>query len=424
MKFVYALIMATLVFAPGSVDAADWPAFRGPQGTGLSVDPSAPIHWGPDHNIAWKATLPRPANGSPIVSNGKVFVTSAEDEAGMQRSLYCFGRYSGIKLWVQTVHFGKRMPTHKTNPHGGSTPVSDGQHVVVWHGSAGLYCYDMNGKELWSRDLGEFRHMWGYGTSPIIRQETVILHTGPGKRAFISAFDLETGQQLWETEESAQGGNGEKRADGEYMGSWSTPVLAHVNGRDQLILMMPSRVNGYDPNSGELIWTVDGLRHDRGSLAYSSPVIADDICFVTGGFQGPAMAFRIGGRGNLTEKSRMWRNEKNPQNIGSGVYVDGYVYRPNAGPGTIECIDPRTGEILWEDRGAGGGYWGSIVGAGGLLYATNQKGTTLVFKPSPQAYEQVAENKMGESSNATPAISDGQIFLRTAGHLFCIQDKG
>ncbi|MCH7916451.1 MAG: PQQ-like beta-propeller repeat protein [Planctomycetes bacterium] len=423
MKFVYALTVATLVFAPGSVDGADWPAFRGPQGTGLSIDPSAPTHWGPDHNIAWKAPLPRPANGSPIVSNGKVFVTSAEDEAGRQRSLYCFGRHSGTKLWVKTVHFGKRMPTHKTNPYGGSTPVSDGQRVVVWHGSAGLYCYDMNGKELWSQDLGEFRHMWGYGTSPIIHQGTVILHTGPGKREFISAFDLETGQQIWETEESAEGGNGEKRADGKYRGSWSTPVLAHVSGRDQLILMMSSRVNGYDPNSGELIWTVDGLRHDQGDLAYSSPVIAGDICFVTGGFQGPAMAFRIGGDGNVTKTNRLWRNEKNPQNIGSGVCIDGYVYRPNAGPGTIDCLDPRTGEILWEDRGAGGDYWASIVGAGGLLYATNQKGTTLVFKPNPRAYEQVAENKLGESTNATPAISDGQIFVRTAGHLFCIQDK-
>ena len=134
MKFVCVLIMSSLVVGPGWADAADWPAYRGPQGTGLSVDPSAPTHWGPDHNIAWKAPLPRPANGSPIVSNGKVFVTSAEDEAGRQRSLYCFNRHSGNKLWVTTVDFGKRMPTHKTNPHGGSTPVSDGQRVVVWHG--------------------------------------------------------------------------------------------------------------------------------------------------------------------------------------------------------------------------------------------------------------------------------------------------
>lgn len=423
MKFVCALIMAALLFSPGSADAADWPAFRGPEGTGLSVDPSAPTHWGPDHNIAWKAPLPMPANGSPIVSAGRVFVTSAEDEAGMQRSLYCFDRNAGNKLWVRTVHFGKRMPTHKTNPHGGSTPVSNGQRVVVWHGSAGLFCYDMNGTERWSRDLGEFRHMWGYGTSPIMRQGAVILHSGPGKREFISAFDLETGQQLWLSEESAQGGSAEKRKDGQYRGSWSIPVLARVKGQEQLILMMPSRVNGYNPDSGELIWTVDDLGHRRGDLAYSSPVIAGDLCFVTGGFEGPAMAFRLGGRGNVTQANRLWRNEKNPQSIGSGVYVDGYVYRPNCGPGTLECIDPKTGKILWADRGAGGDYWASIVGAGGLLYATNQKGITLVFKPTPQAYQQVAENSLGEPSNATPAISDGQIFFRTAGHLFCIQDK-
>ena len=123
-----------------------------------------------------------------------MLVTSAEDKEGRRRSLYCFDAASGRQLWVRTVAIDKTMPTHETNPYGGSTPVSDGRRVVVWHASAGLHCYDLDGKEIWSRDLGEFRHMWGYGSSPILHQGRVILHTGPGKRVFVTAIELDERQ--------------------------------------------------------------------------------------------------------------------------------------------------------------------------------------------------------------------------------------
>lgn len=401
-----------------SLFAADWPMFRGPDLNGIAEESPAPTEWSPEKNIRWKAPLPQPANGSPIVSNGRVFVTSAEDADGKKRSLYCFDENTGKQLWVKTVDFPKKLPTHKTNPYGGTTPAADGERVVVWHASAGLYCYDFSGNELWKKDLGEFKHMWGYGTSPILYKDKVILHTGPGTRSFVAAFNLKSGEPVWQTDEP-QEGNGERNDQGKYMGSWSTPVIATVEGEDQIIVPHSTRVVAYNPNDGKIVWYCEGLRHNKGDLAYSSAVISDEICFVTGGFNGPAMAVRLGGTGDVTATHRLWRTESQPQSIGSGVAVDGKVYRPNAGPGTIQCIDLVNGKTLWQDR-AGGSQWASIVMAGGLLYATNQNGQTTVFKPNPEAFEQVATNRLNDACNATPAIANGHLFIRTDTQLWCI----
>ena len=154
-----------------------------------------------------------------FVVAGRVLVTCAEDEKGHQRSLYCFDRKSGAKQWVQTVNFDKDMPTHSTNPYCGSTPASDGRRVVVWHGSAGLFCYDLDGQQQWHRDLGEFRHMWGYATSPVIHKDRVLLHTGPGEQIYMMALALEDGQTLWQQEEPRTG-EGSRNADNKPLGSW------------------------------------------------------------------------------------------------------------------------------------------------------------------------------------------------------------
>ncbi len=413
----FALIASWIAMAGvGLSSTGDWPAFRGPLNNGTTPD-AAPTEWGEEENVVWKIGLPGPGNGSPIAIRDRVLLTATKDKDGKQRCLLCFDAISGTLLWDRTAEIDKVMPTHKTSPYCGTTPASDGERVVVWHASAGLHCYDLDGRQLWSRDLGEFRHMWGYGTSPILYGDRVILHTGPGQRVFVTALELATGNTLWETDEPLEGVD--RNAAGKYMGSWSSPLVTRVGEEDQILVVMPTRVNAYDPRSGKIVWSCAGVRHDRGDLSYSSPVIAGDLCVVTGGFRGPSLAIRLGGSGDVTATHRLWRTENSPQNIGSAVQWDGFVYRVNAGPGTIDCLDPATGEIRWTERGSGI-YWASLVMAGGLMYATDRNATTIVFRPRPDRFELVARNSLNGGCQATSAFAGGRIYFRTDTHLYCV----
>jgi len=404
------------------VNSADWPAFRGPNGDGISQAAQLLKVWDAQTNIKWKAKLPEVGNGSPIVSNGRLFVACAKNK-GQKRGLYCFDRFTGEQLWVQEVKYSKVMPTHKTNNYCGGTPVANGERVVVWHGSAGLYCYDFTGRELWKRDLGEFRHVWGYGSSPVLYDGKVILHAGPGKEVFMIALDLKSGKTVWRTDEPISG-DGERNENDKYMGSWSTPVIAKVNDKKLIVCSMSTRVNAYAPESGKIVWSCSGLRGKKGDLAYTSPVIADDICVAMGGFNGPAIGFKMAGQGDITD-SRLWRvTRKIPQRIGSGVYLDGYVYMANASGSLIQCIEPKTGVVRWSERTKSASFWGSLVYADGHCYVTDQRGTTVVFQPNPDKCDVVSLNPLEEQSNSTPAISDGQIFIRTFKHLYCIEKAG
>jgi outer membrane protein assembly factor BamB len=262
--------------------------------------------------------------------------------------------------------------------------------------------------------------MWGYGTSPIIHQDRVIMHSGPGKQVLLVALSLDNGEILWQVEEP-QEGNGERNPAGNYMGSWATPVVATVDGREQIICSHSTRVVGYDPESGERLWWCEGLRGERGDLAYSSPLTNGKICIVAGGFQGPSLALKLErAQGNVTETHRLWRVPQVPQSIGSGILLDDVYYMAQAGPAVIECLEAKTGKSLWRERGGNANHWGSLVFAQDLLWVTDQEGTTVVFRPNQQRLDLVATNKLGEPSNSTPAISDGQLFIRTFSHLYCI----
>src|SRR6185436_1207932 len=260
-------LTVALLVAAGTLSADDWPAFRGPAGNGISAEKSAPTTWAADKNVKWKAPLSQPGNGSPIVSAGKVFITAQEDPEGLKRSLYCFDRKDGKQLWVKTIDFGKALKTHETNTHSPSTPASDGKKVVVWHGSAGLYCYDVDGKELWKRDLGVFDHVWGEGTSPVIHDGRVFLNSGPTKKkVFVAAFKLDTGETIWEKEEPFKG-SGDKNEDEQFMGSWCTPLVVKADGKDQVICAMAMRLVSYAPEDGKLLWSSEGIRFNNGDLS-------------------------------------------------------------------------------------------------------------------------------------------------------------
>ena len=406
-----------VVLSTTSIRAADSPAFRGVRGDGQS-DEQVPVKWSAKENVRWRIALPFAGHSTPVISRGRVFLTCANKQ-GTQRGLYCYDRKTGKELWKQVVAFSKVEPTHKTNPYGASSPVTDGQRVVVWHGSAGLFCYDHSGKLQWKIDPGDVTHIWGYASSPVIYNDRVFLHHGPGVQTFMLAVSLSNGKQLWKTEEPG----GANDRDPRMVASFSTPVVAKVGGTDQLICSMATRVAAYDPGTGEVLWSVAGLPSPRGDLVYTSPLIAGNIGVAMGGYQGPRMGFRLGGSGDVTKTHRLWRvTEKQPQRIGSGVVVGNHVYVANAGPGTVECIAVKTGQVAWTARLPSGNAWSSTVRSGDYLFVTDQGAATHVFRPSPKAFELVASNRLGpeEKSNSTPVFSDGEIFLRTHSGLYCI----
>jgi outer membrane protein assembly factor BamB len=360
--------------------------------------------------VKWKVTLESPSDASPIVIGDQVFVTFATTD-GSLRGLHCYDRQNGTLRWKREVSYGEKELTHNTNPYCSSSPVSDGQCVVAWYGSAGLFAYDLQGKQLWHKDLGKVEHIWGFGSSPVIHNDLVILNFGPGLNTFVAAFDKKTGDEIWRREFVGQRS---EKID-EYRGSWSTPVVHRENGRDVLLLSLPERLFAVDPRTGTDVWSCGGAS----KLFYTSPLIAGDIVIAMCGYGGPAFAVKSGGSGDQTDKT-LWHHPKNTQRVGSGVVVDGHIYILNE-PGLAWCLDAKTGEKKWEERLGGGQSWCSMVHAAGRLYVGNTAGTTFVLEPNPNECKVLAENKLDETMRGSGAFSNGQIFIRTYRRLYCIE---
>lgn len=237
--------------------AADWPAWRGPLGTGISEEKDLPVKWSTTENVKWRIALPEPGNSTPIVRGARIFLTQA---VGDQRTLMCLSRADGKLLWQHGVTTKEKEPTHATNPYASPSPVTDGERVIVSFASDGLFCYDLDGKELWSRtDLGRQIHIWGAGTSPVIHGDLCFLNFGPGETTYLLAVEKKTGKTVWKHDEET--GYGEppvsgvqqakgKPAKGTFIGSWTTPVVMNVEGKDQLLVSWPLRLADYVPGTG------------------------------------------------------------------------------------------------------------------------------------------------------------------------------
>lgn len=405
-----------LAAAPAS--AGDWPAFRGPDGNGIAHEERAPLRWGPAQNVLWKSPLPGPGNSSAIVVRGRVFVTCAENQ-GKRRRLYCYERKTGTVLWARTVEVDDVEPTHPTNPYCASTPAAGDSHVIVWHGSAGVFCYDLDGAPVWKTDLGPVHHDWGYASSPILDHGKVILNFGPGARTFLAALELRTGALLWKCEEPG----GLNETSKHMIGSWTTPLVVKVDGKDQVLCAMPTRVIACDAETGELRWFCDGLADDKALLIYPSPLVWNGFGIAAAGWvNSPVMGFKLGGSGDVTKSNRVWQ-ARQAQQIGSGVVVDGYAYVVTGSPSVAQCVECQTGKVRWSNRLDTGESWGSLIYAAGRFYITSRRGATSVFRAGPDTFELLAQNDLGEPSNATPAVSDGQLFLRTDRNVYCISGE-
>lgn len=404
------------------VQAANWPAWHGPKGSGVTPETHLPVRWSATENVRWKVPLPDRGNSSPIVWRDRVFVTQAIEKDN-RLTVLCFNRASGRVLWQSGISYLEKDPTHETNPYGSASPVTDGERVIAWFGSAGVYCYNMNGKELWRRDLGKQNHQWGYAASPIIYGDLCFLNFGPGERTFLIALDKKTGKTVWkfdvpelQSKERTDGFSGQRNG---VVGSWSTPIAINVSGRDELVVSFPEQVRAFDPKTGKELWVCDGLN----PLIYSSPIYGDGVVVAMGGFLGTSLAVKPGGNGNVTATNRLWKRERNKNQLGTGVIHQGYFYVLDT-PGIAECIELTTGKLVWEKRVSGAGpkdeSWSSMILSGDKIYILNQSGDTIVLRASPK-FELIGVNSIGnELTNSTLAVSDGEFFIRTHENLWCI----
>ncbi len=410
-----------------SARAENWPNWRGPEGTGVSHESNVPLEWGPDKNVRWKVKLPEPGNSTPITWGTRLFLTQPLVKEN-RRLLMCFDRNAGRLLWQAGTTYDAAEPTHPTNFLCSASPVTDGQRVIAWFGSAGVFCYDMDGQELWHRDLGIQEHEWGYAASPVIHGELCFLNFGPGKREFVVALNKRTGEEVWRFDippppRPAQTSDPEKSAkqkDEELRGSWSTPLAIRTAGREELIVTVPERVIAFEPKTGNKLWSCEGL----GSLVYASPMWGDGVLVALGGYHRACLAVKPGGQGDVTPTHRLWHNPTSKLRLGTGIVHQGHIY-VNDMESIVQCQELLTEKLVSQQRMPGttgdNTTWASIVlTADGRLYMPNQSGDTFVFTATPEL-KLLATNSLGAKSNSSTVISDGQILVRTHEHLWCIE---
>ncbi len=402
--------------------AAHWPGFRH-DGSGIAAEKTAPVKWSATENIRWRSPLPGKGNSSPIVWGNKVLVAQSD---GDRRAVMCFDRANGKVLWQQGVAYAEKEETHETNPYASATPVTDGTHVIAWFGSAGVVCLDLDGKELWRRDLGKQKHQWGYGSSPILHGDLCILYFGPGPRSFLTALNKNTGKTVWQVEapekhpaERFDGFAG--KGDG-VMGSWSTPLIVKTPPREEVVMTFANEMKGFDPKTGKELWKTDGLN----PLLYTSPLAGEGYVVGLGGYFGGSVAVKLGGNGDLSAQ-KVWSVKREKRHLlSSGVIKNGHIFISNT-IGVSECRELATGKQIWEERlkatAANGETWGSMILVGDKLYVVNQSGDTFVLRANPRQFELLATNPLKEPCNTTPAVSDGELFIRTHQALWCISEK-
>jgi len=422
VRLLLAAILSSSVAT--SLRAENWPAWRGPSQQGVTRETELPIRWSPTENIRWRVELPERGNSTPIVWDDRVFVTQSATE-GNRRTLMCFDRANGKLQWQKGVTFAEKEPTHDTNAYCSPSPVTDGERVIVWFGSAGLACYNFEGKQLWHRDLGNVNHIWGSGSSPLLVGDLCIVNYGPGDPSFVIAVDKRSGKTAWKFDvphkrsgETTPLGPAGNAGGGELYGSWATPLAIDVAGRTEVILALPQRLMACNPETGKEIWSCGGL----GDLVYSTPVASDGVVVALGGFFSPSLAVKAGGSGDVTGE-RLWHVPRSRLRLPSAVVHDKHLYVTDM-QGIVECQELATGKKLWEVRAAGtsgkNDTWSSMVLSGDRIYLPNQSGDVFVIKASPDAMEVIETNSVDEPTNSSLAISGGEIFLRTHQALWCI----
>lgn len=415
MRTVMFMSITFLFLWMPAINAGDWPQWRGPQLDGTSPEKNLPVSWDTEENVTWKLEMPAWSGSTPILWGEKIFLNVAE---GDDLYLWCVNRNTGKLLWKRQLGGGneKMRKQNMSSP----SPVTDGENVYVMTGKGSLKGFDFNGNELWAReiqkDYGAFGLNWGYASSPLLYQDSLFVPVLHGMKtdepSYILRIDKKTGKTLWRQIRPTD-------AIHESPDSYITPALLQHDGKTEIVITGGDCVTGHDPATGKELWRLNGLnpKNGRANRIIASPLVTRDMIYASSRVR-PFIAIRPGGRGDVTESHRAWALDHGPDvptPVSDGTYL--YIFGDK---GIVWCHNAKTGELVWgPQRIAPAIYSASPVLADGKLYITSEDGVTTVLKAGP-TFEVLAENNMDDYSLSSIAISDGQIFLRTAKYLYCI----
>ena len=407
--FVMLLVTATVVHAE------NWPQWRGPSANGISAETNLPVQWSATENITWKLALPSWSGSTPIVWGDRIFLNVAENGSLF---LWAIDRNKGVPLWKQHLADGD----HRQRKQNMSTPspVTDGSSVWVMTGTGILKAFDLNGKEIWVRDIqkdyGRFGLQWGYGSSPMLHEDSLYVQVLHGMRtddpSYVLRISKTNGRTIWRVERPTN-------ARQESPDSYTTPALLRYGNNVEVVITGGDVVTGHDINTGKELWRADGLNptNDGANRIVASPVVHGDI-IIAPTRERPMLVLKPGGRGDVTASHVMWSFNNGPD-VPTPVTDGTYMYVVND-RGIMWCLDAKTGkEIYGRQRLRPSTYSGSFVLADGKLYITNEDGLTSVVRAGPK-FEVLAENNFDDYTLSSPAISDGQIFIRTTAALWAI----
>lgn len=437
-------VLASLLILACSSAAQNWPSFRGPAASGVG-DGKPPTQWdvASGKNVRWKTPIPGLAHSSPIVWNDRVYLTtavpskdgdltlktgwiggsgkSAEENFEWSWRLLCISKSDGKVVWDREACKGvPRLKRHEKSTHADSTPATDGKRIVAIFGSQGLYCFDLEGKVLWSSDFGTlevgpdgYPVEWGYASSPIIHENLVIVQCDARNKSFWAALDLQTGKEI-------------RRVERNDWSSWTTPNIFHAKGRTQLVCNGYKNIAGYDLKSGERIWTIGEA---GGDVPVPTPLIAHDRIYITNGHgRSPIFVLDADASGDMTPQEDVsrrglsWWQPKGGSYMPTPIIVGDRLYVGDDN-GRIRAFDAKTGEQIYADRvsSASATFSASPVAADGRIYFTDEDGGIHVIKAGDK-FERLASNAMNEICMATPAISQGVLYVRTRAHLYAIAE--
>jgi len=413
----FTLLVAGLSLVAASVVwGEDWPCFRGPGRQGISQEKGLPTQWSVTSNIRWKTAIAGEGWSSPIVCGDRIFVTTAVD-GGSSLHLICLGRTTGRVLWDKEVIRQKAGHKSDQNSYATSTPATDGKRVYMVACDGRILAASMDGTVEWINSDFDYYSEHGLAISPVLYADLVIVcfdWSSPGPdtkvgwqipwdKAVIMALDRDTGKVRW------KGSRGSSRI------AHVVPQVATVDGQDQLISGAGNVVQGFDLKTGERLWTVSS----PGEGVVPSVVVGDGLAFTASGFgDSRVCAVRLGGaKGDVTRTHTVWESREDVPKMSSMLYVSPHLYLATE-TSVVKCMKGATGEVLWRER-LRGPFSASPVWADGKIYLLSEKGTTTVIEEGPQ-FKVVATNELGEKCCASPAISQGNIFIRTEKTLYCI----